>query len=159
MLNEDIPLWGFQRVPFISRIKEYGHSASLLGYKGCYHIAVERDTDANKELFRYWVENSFDRPVTLLKNYLEASLTNSNPLLHTARLYSMFHDWQPGISYPRNILFMKNGQRMLPNCLYKWMQSFLLCLEFFRLLRGICLQFWNTMKVGMLHLWLVNFRQ
>ena len=105
LLNEDIPLWGFQRVPFISRIKEYGHSASLLGYKGCYHIAVERDTDANKELFRYWVENSFDRPVTLLKNYLEASLTNSNPLLHTARLYSMFHDWQPGISYPRNILF------------------------------------------------------
>lgn len=105
LLNEDIPLWGFQRVPFISRIKEYGHSANLLGYKGCYHIAVERDTDANKELFRYWVENSFDRPVTLLKNYLEASLTNSNPLLHTARLYSMFHDWQPGISYPRNILF------------------------------------------------------
>lgn len=105
LLDKAIPLWGFQRVPFISRVKEYGCSANLLGYKDSYHISVERDTDDNKERFRQWVENSFKRPTTLLMNYLEASLTNSNPLLHTARLYSMFHDWQPGRTYVRNIYF------------------------------------------------------
>ena len=31
ILSENQPLWGFQRVPFISRVNEYGKSAHLLG--------------------------------------------------------------------------------------------------------------------------------
>ena len=48
-LSKDIPLWGFQRVPFISRVKEYGKSAYLLGYKDSYNIAVENVSDKEKE--------------------------------------------------------------------------------------------------------------
>ena len=103
LLDEDIPLWGFQRVPFIARTEEYGHSAHLLGYKSAHNIAVERCDD--KECFRALIESLFDAPVTLLSNYYEASLTNSNPLLHTSRLYTMFGGENEGRTFPRMILF------------------------------------------------------
>lgn len=103
LLGEDIPLWGFQRVPFIARTEEYGHSAHLLGYKSAHNIAVERCDD--KVGFRALIESLFDAPVTLLSNYYEASLTNSNPLLHTSRLYTMFGDKNEGRVFPRMILF------------------------------------------------------
>lgn len=103
LLDEDIPLWGFQRVPFIARTEEYGHSAHLLGYKSAHNIAVERCDD--KEGFRALIESLFDAPVTLLRNYYEASLTNSNPLLHTSRLYTMFGGENEGRVFPRMILF------------------------------------------------------
>ena len=103
LLDEVIPLWGFQRVPFIARTEEYGHSAHLLGYKSAHNIAVERCDD--KEGFRALIESLFDAPVTLLSNYYEASLTNSNPLLHTSRLYTMFGGENEGRVFPRMILF------------------------------------------------------
>ena len=103
LLDEDIPLWGFQRVPFIARTEEYGHSAHLLGYKSAHNIAVERCDD--KEGFRALIESLFDAPVTLLSNYYEASLTNSNPLLHTSRLYTMLGGENEGRAFPRMILF------------------------------------------------------
>ena len=40
ILPANTPLFGFQRVPFISRLKEYGHSADLLGYKPNLNIAT-----------------------------------------------------------------------------------------------------------------------
>ena len=96
-------MWGFQRVPVIARTEEYGHSAHLLGYKSAHNIAVERCDD--KEGFRALIESLFDAPVTLLSNYYEASLTNSNPLLHTSRLYTMFGGENEGRAFPRMILF------------------------------------------------------
>lgn len=105
ILDKDTPLWGFQRVPFIARVKEYGCSANLLGYKDSYNIAVEHTNNDLKEDFRGFIEEAFERPTNLLRNYLEASLTNSNPILHTSRLYTMFNNWQPGMLYQHNILF------------------------------------------------------
>ncbi|MCM1503675.1 MAG: NAD/NADP octopine/nopaline dehydrogenase family protein [Muribaculum sp.] len=105
ILDASIHLWGFQRVPYIARVKDYGVSANLLGYKSSYNIAVERTSQADKELFRRWIEATLDRPTHLLNNYLEASLTNSNPLLHTSRLYTMFRNWTPGTTFPKNSRF------------------------------------------------------
>lgn len=111
ILDESIPLWGFQRVPYIARVKEYGTSANLLGYKDCYNIAVEQVSEKQKEEFRFFIEDVFERPTKLLNNYLEASLTNSNPILHTSRLYSMFHTWHSGVFYSRNVLFYEEWTR------------------------------------------------
>lgn len=105
VLDKNIPLWGFQRVPFIARVIDYGHKAHLLGYKDSYNIAVENVSNIEKETFRKYIEYIFARPTHLLNNYLEASITNSNPLLHTARLYSMFHNYEQGIYYSHNLKF------------------------------------------------------
>lgn len=102
ILGEDAHLFGFQRTPFIARIQEYGSSARLLGYKKELKIAVENIE--NKESFSKIIERLFMTPTKLLNNYYEASLTNSNPILHTGRLYSMWKDWD-GEIYDRNIYF------------------------------------------------------
>ncbi|MBR2212048.1 MAG: NAD/NADP octopine/nopaline dehydrogenase family protein [Fibrobacter sp.] len=104
VLGVNAKLFGFQRVPFIARVAEYGKSANLLGYKASLNVAVENVAD--REGFRAFVEKSFCTPVSLLQSFYEACLTNSNPILHTGRLYSMWHDWD-GTPYNRCILFYK----------------------------------------------------
>ena len=104
ILGEDARLFGFQRVPYIARTKEYGHTANLLGYKPQLAIAVENVED--NEAFRQLVETLWMTPVKLLGSHYEVSLTNSNPILHTGRLYSMWKDWN-GEVYDHNILFYK----------------------------------------------------
>lgn len=88
ILSPSTTIFGFQRVPFIARVNEYGKSASLLGYKPSVNIAVENAQDAAS--LRERLEKLFMTPVRLLNNFYEASLTNSNPILHTGRLYSMW---------------------------------------------------------------------
>ncbi len=104
VLSHGTKLFGFQRAPFIARISEYGSTANLLGYKPLLAIATEGIQD--KEDFCKQIETLFATPVKLLSNYLEVSLTNSNPILHTGRLYSLWHDWK-GESYDRCFLFYK----------------------------------------------------
>ena len=61
ILPANTPLFGFQRVPFISRLKEYGHSADLLGYKPNLNIAIEQTSE--KEALRAVIEQLFKVPV------------------------------------------------------------------------------------------------
>ena len=105
IITDNIKLWGFQRVPFISRVEKYGHEANLLSFRGELNIAVERASEKEKEDFREWVEKAFHTPTVLRNNYLEVSITNSNPILHTARLYTMFHNWTDDMRADHNILF------------------------------------------------------
>ncbi len=104
ILPKSIPLFGFQRVPFIARTIAYGHKANLLGYKQELSIAVENVSE--KESFRKTIEKLFSTPTRLLNSYYEACLTNSNPILHTGRLYSMWSNWNDEI-YEKPILFYK----------------------------------------------------
>ena len=103
ILPSDIPLFGFQRVPFISRIIKYGKKAELKGYKETLHVAIEHATE--KETLREELEKIFEKPISLAINFYEVSLSNSNPLLHPSRLYTMWKNWQPGIVYARNPQF------------------------------------------------------
>ena len=102
-LSPDTPLFGFQRVPFIARTTTYGHSAALLGYKPQLSIAIEHASE--KEPLRATIERLFRTPVQLLSSYYEASLTNSNPLLHPARLYTLWKDWHEGVVYDSQPMF------------------------------------------------------
>lgn len=104
ILPDTTPLFGFQRVPFIARTTQYGHQASLLGYKPQLNLAIERGGEATEAL-RETLQEMLHTPISLLDNYYEASLTNSNPLLHTARLYELWHSWHKEIIYKEVPLF------------------------------------------------------
>ena len=97
------PLFGFQRVPFIARVEDYGHRARLMGYKESLYMAVEHMTDA--DAFRKTLEQMLHTPISLLGSFYEAALSNSNPLLHPARLYDLWKDWHPGVVGRRVPLF------------------------------------------------------
>lgn len=104
ILGERQRLFGFQRVPYIARTEKYGQSANLLGYKP--QLAVAAENIERVEDFRILVERLWSTPTKLLTSYYEVSLTNSNPILHTGRLYSMWKDWN-GEVFDHNILFYK----------------------------------------------------
>lgn len=103
LLPATTPLFGFQRVPFIARTEQYGHSAHLLGYKPQLHMAVEHMPSPHN--FQEEIAKLFRTDVVLLNSHYEVSLTNSNPLLHPSRLYDLWCDWQEGMVYPRVPLF------------------------------------------------------
>ena len=88
-LRKGAALFGFQRVPFIARLKEYGRSV-WFERKDALQLAkfVGADIDsACRDM-----EKLFSIPCAALSNYLCVTLTPSNPVLHTARLYSMLKD-------------------------------------------------------------------
>ena len=97
------PLFGFQRVPFISRVIEYGHRARLMGYKDSLSLAIEHAE--HPEQLRDVLEDMLQTPTQLLGSYYEASLSNSNPLLHPSRLYSLWKEWHEGEVSSRIPLF------------------------------------------------------
>lgn len=103
LINKGCTLFGLQRVHSISRLLQYGHSVMMLGRKSVLHIgsippAASTIICRDLELF-------FDIECIALPNYLSVTLTPSNPILHTARLYSLFFDYEIGKYYPRNFLF------------------------------------------------------
>ena len=103
ILPKSTSLFGFQRVPYIARVLEYGKRAALLGYKKQLYMATE---NLPKEFEVEW-SNWLQTPIAHLDDYLAASLSNSNPLLHPARLYGMWHDWD-GKAYDFQELFYAN---------------------------------------------------
>ena len=96
-------LFGFQRVPFISRVIDYGHRARLMGYKDRLELAIEHCSQP--ETLRDALSNMLRTPIHLLSSHYEVSLSNSNPLLHPSRLYSLWKDWHEGIIYDRIPMF------------------------------------------------------
>lgn len=103
-LNVNSKLFSFQRVPYISRIVEYGKEANLLGYRDRLIMAVENIED--RESFRRQVEYLFGEETVLADSFYEVTLSNSNPILHTGRVYTMWKDWD-GKPYDRCSLFYK----------------------------------------------------
>ncbi|MCI1269929.1 MAG: NAD/NADP octopine/nopaline dehydrogenase family protein [Ruminococcus sp.] len=103
LIDKGCTLFGLQRVHSIARLKEYGHSVYELGRKSELQIGSIPAERAEKicEI----VQGFFDIPCRALPNYLCVTLTPSNPILHTTRLYSMFKDYKNGMTYPKNILF------------------------------------------------------
>lgn len=114
LLDSSTPLFAFQRTPFIARTSVYGHEANLLGYKPVVDIAVENIED--KESFRQTIERLFITPTRLLNNFYEVSLSNSNPILHTGRLYTLWKDWH-GETRPECGLFYKEWTDEASQCI------------------------------------------
>lgn len=103
-LPSDCGLFSFQRVPYVSRVVEYGKEANLLGFRNKLIMSVENIED--KSSFRELVQDLFKEKTELADSFYEVTLSNSNPILHTGRLYTMWKDWD-GNPYDRCSLFYR----------------------------------------------------
>jgi len=105
LIDKGACLIGLQRVPAVYRLKEYGKIATISGRrKNGLHVSSIPVID--KEELTKLIEELFGLEVHILKNYLNVTLTPSNPILHTSRLYSLFGNSDTVESlYPVNPLF------------------------------------------------------
>lgn len=103
LIKTECILFGLQRVHSIARIKEYGKSVYMLGRKsGLYLGAIPSKYAISICMI---VEELFDIKCMPLENYLSVTLTPSNPILHTTRLYTLFKDYNKKKTYSNQIFF------------------------------------------------------
>ena len=95
--------FGIERVPAIARLVQKGKTVKSTGYRSELHVAALPGKEAEKcaEL----IGGIFDMPCKVVPNYLNLTMTPSNPILHTTRLRTLFRDWQPGKTYDSVPLF------------------------------------------------------
>ncbi|PHM47224.1 NAD/NADP octopine/nopaline dehydrogenase family protein [Xenorhabdus miraniensis] len=87
-----------QRVPYISRIINYGKEVNITSQKDTLFLYIQKNQKKTKEN----LESIFNISTNLLESHYQNTLSNSNPLLHTSRLYSIFKD---SLSHKNEILF------------------------------------------------------
>lgn len=95
--------FGIERVPAIARLIQKGRTVRSTGYRDELHVAALPRAKAQEcaEI----VESIFDIKTTVIPNYLNLTMTPSNPILHTARLKTIFDDWYEGKTYESLPLF------------------------------------------------------
>lgn len=90
LVKRNIKIVGFQRVHAIARLVNYGELVEELDRKKELRIGYINVTENEKKEIKRFIENRLLLPVINLPNYLCVSLTPSNPILHTTRIYEMF---------------------------------------------------------------------
>lgn len=95
--------FGIERVPAIARLIQKGKTVKSTGYRDELHVAAlpKRNADICAEL----VSGIFDKRTTVIPNFLNLTMTPSNPILHTTRLRTLFGDWHKGVVYDSMPLF------------------------------------------------------
>lgn len=134
-LSNTQPLFGFQRVPFVARIAEYGKKSYLWGYREKVFMATCRMDETKASHLRSLFALLFGTAVFPLGNYMEAALTNSNPILHTGRLYSMWYDWD-GKPYDRQSYFYKEWTEEASEIIIRMDKEFFLLLDALHVRKG-----------------------
>lgn len=114
LIEKGVTIIGMQRVHAISRIKETGKSVYFLGGRKCLNIASIPNSN-NKES-KLIMEELFENKTNILPNYLCVTLTPSNSILHTARLYSMFNNNE---YYEKDPLFYEEWNDSASEILFK----------------------------------------
>ncbi len=101
--EKGIILFGLQRVPAVARLKEYGKTVCVSGYRDRLKLAGIPKSSLRG--IGDLLTETFSIPCDILPNYLSVTMTPSNPILHTTRLRTEFADYKEGVVYPQNILF------------------------------------------------------
>lgn len=89
--------FGIERVPAIARLIRKGRTVKSTGYRNELHIAALPRKSAGQ--CADFIESIFCIHCKVIPDYLNLTMTPSNPILHTTRLRSIFSDWHEGVIY------------------------------------------------------------
>lgn len=92
-----------ERVPAIARLVQKGKIVKSTGYRNELHVASLPKSSSEK--CKEMIQNIFDINTITIPNFLNLTLTPSNPILHTTRLRTLFKSWEPGVVYESVPLF------------------------------------------------------
>lgn len=98
--------FGIDRVPAIARLTERGRKVCCSGYKDELYVAAI--PGAATDRCAAMIESIYDIPCVRLPGFMALTLTPSNPILHTARLRTIFKDYELGVTYESLPLFYED---------------------------------------------------
>ncbi|MGT2754019.1 NAD/NADP octopine/nopaline dehydrogenase family protein [Streptococcus ovis] len=90
LVDRKVPIFGFERVPYISRVRDYGKSVCA-SKKQHYRIATIPSAEAIS--LAGVISELFEVPCDAMSQFISISLT---PTLHTSRLYDLYKDYKEG---------------------------------------------------------------
>ncbi len=99
-------IFASQRVPYICRLKQYGRHISISSKKSEIFVSALKQEET-VEICQI-LTSVLEMRVYPLHNFLEITLSTSNPILHPARTYSMFSEYKDGMYWKKNILFYED---------------------------------------------------
>ncbi|WCG90529.1 NAD/NADP octopine/nopaline dehydrogenase family protein [Proteus terrae] len=106
----------FQRVPYIARIVKYGEKIDILSKKDLLNLYIKDSQEKTK----LELESIFNVPINLLKSHYQNTLSNSNPLLHTSRIYTLFYNENKKYNtFNKEILFYEEWNNNASDMLIK----------------------------------------
>ena len=106
-IEKGVTISGLQRVHSVARLIERGVSVRESGIRKQLYVASIPQS-FNDEAIKI-LTDLYSIPVIGLDNYLNVTLINSNPILHTSRLYSIFKDFPNEVSgYEKVPLFYED---------------------------------------------------
>ncbi|TDH65557.1 hypothetical protein CCR75_007811 [Bremia lactucae] len=94
-------------IPWICKTIEYGKKCRIIGPKQCLYVAsypVEKKQEAATLM-----QTLFDMPCKTVANFLNLTLTPSNQIIHPARYYAIFRDWDGKKTYTLEELQNRKG--------------------------------------------------
>ena len=105
-IDKGATVFGLQRVPSVARICEPGKKVCATGYRKELFVSSipNKYTDECCKI----IQDLFDMKCSSLPNYLNLTLTPSNPILHTTRLNRIFEDYTEGVLYDKLPLFYEH---------------------------------------------------
>ena len=95
--------FALERVPAIARLVEKGKTVRSTGYRDELHIASIPSNQV-EECCKL-INSIYNMPCKPIPNFLNLTMTPSNPILHTTRLRTIFGNYKPGVVYERLPLF------------------------------------------------------
>lgn len=117
VLEKDCTIMGMQRVPSVARLVEYGKTVCATGYRDELFLSALPNSKTNEgcEL----ISSIFDIKCCPMPNYLNLTLTPSNPILHTTRLKIILKDYVEGMTYNSLPLFYEDWDNESSELLFK----------------------------------------
>lgn len=115
--NKGAVICGLQRVPSVARLAEYGRNVCAEGYRSCLYLA-SLSAEKTDEVCRI-IQNILSIECRPLPDYLNLTLTPSNPVLHTSRLRTIFKDCMKKDGYSSLPLFYEEWSDESSELLFK----------------------------------------
>ena len=116
-INKGAILFGLQRVPSVARLEEYGSTVKATGYRDELFVASLPHNEVNE--CAKIISNILKMKCTPMPNYLNLTLTPSNPILHTTRLKTIFKDYDKVKTYDSLPLFYEEWNDETSELLFK----------------------------------------
>ena len=116
-LEKGAIVFGMQRVPSVARLVEYGKVTRAIGYRDEMFVAALPNSET--ENCCLLVESILDMKTSPLPNYLNITLTPSNPILHTTRLRNLYQNYHEGVIYDSVPLFYEDWNEETSEMLLK----------------------------------------
>ena len=116
-IKKKATIFGMQRVPSVARLVEYGKKVRATGYRDKLYVSAipNKFTDKCRKI----IEEVFKINCEALPEYLNLTLTPSNPILHTTRLYTLFSRYSSGKVYKELPLFYEEWDQETTKLIFK----------------------------------------